>query len=677
MKEYTHDKNQTATPICRLLPALLPAALFALLLYGLFTMPLPWSYSAPWIPSLHIDFSLYVDGLAAQFLLLITGIGMLVFVYASGYLADHPRRRRVLVLLQLFMISMIGAVVSDHLLVVFIFWEMTSVLSFLLVGFDHEQEAARKSAQQALLVTGAGGLCLLAGTILLGQIFGTYSMQSLIATAPSFMADARLAPALTLVFLGAFTKSAQFPFHFWLPNAMAAPTPVSAYLHSATMVKLGIYLLARLDAAFSDMMFWEYALITAGTFTAVFAAIQTMYERDLKRILAWSTVATLGTLTMLVGFPGNGAALAVAALFFAHALYKAPLFFIAGNLDHGAGTRKIDRLTGMRRYMPWTAAAALLAALSMAGLPLTFGFVAKDAITLAKTEAGVLSPVSYATVFVNGISVAVAAIAAIRIFWGTDTVPRNAQPHEAGAAMLFPPLILALLGLLFGFAPALIDPVLGRAARSIAPGFDVASVRGFYDIFSVLEATLVAFLFGGIVYLQWDRLHILLSRIRHLGNFGPESWYWHLLAFLPRLAARQTRFLQHGSLRRYLLTLVGMVTLLTSMFLLRACPAMTWPTLQTLTVPVLGASLLIISGALTVLFVRDHLVLLLVSGVVGYGSAVLFLFAGAPDLAFTQFAIETVFVVVVASVLLHLRRLKSTASAVPAGGIVNGIWRGA
>lgn len=667
MRENNHGKIMTTTSVGRLLPALLPATLFALLLYGLFTLPLPLAYAAPWVPSLRVDLSVYVDGLAAQFLLLITGIGTLVFVYASGYLADHPKRRRVLILLLLFMIAMIGAVVSDHLIGLFVFWELTSVLSFLLVGFDHEQESARKSAQQALLVTGSGGLCLLAGIILLGQIAGTYSMQAVIAAAPSFLTDARLAPALTLIFLGAFTKSAQFPFHFWLPNAMAAPTPVSAYLHSATMVKLGIYLLARLDAAFSDVVFWEYALITAGTFTAVFAAVQTMCERDLKRMLAWSTVATLGTLTMLIGFPGEGASLAVVALFFAHALYKAPLFFIAGNLDHGAGTREIDRLTGMRRYMPWTAVAALLAALSMAGLPLTFGFVAKDAITLAKTEAGVLSPVSYATVFVNGISVAVAAIAAIRIFWGADTVPRKVQPHEADASMVFPPLILVLLGLLFGFAPTLVDPVLGAAARAIAPGFDATLVRASYDIFPVVEATLVALLLGGIVYLQWDRLHLLLGRIAYFGRFGPESWYRHLLAFLPRLAARQTRFLQHGVLPRYLQSLIAVVTFLTAMMLLWQRPAATWPALQTLTVPVLGASVLIASGALAVLFVRDHLVLLLVSGLVGYGSAVLFLFTGAPDLAFTQFAIETVFVVVVASVLLRLRRLKPIASAVPAG----------
>ena len=639
--------------------------LFAALLFALAATPLPWRFNQPWIPSLGVELNVYVDGLSAQFLLLITGIGTMVFVYGSGYLTGDPRQRRVFVLLTLFMLAMIGAVVSDHLMVLFIFWELTSVLSFLLVGFDHEQMASRKSAQQALLVTGSGGLCMLAGIILLGQIVGSYSIQALIGHAQQFLADPRLNLALGLVFLGAFTKSAQFPCHFWLPNAMAAPTPVSAYLHSATMVKLGIYLLARLDPAFGELLFWQYTLVGVGTVTAVFAAFQTVYERDLKRILAWSTVATLGTLVMLVGLPGQGAALAVAALFFAHALYKAPLFFVAGNLDHGAGTRQIDHLTGLRRYMPWTAAAALLAALSMAGLPLTLGFVAKDAITFAKTQAESLHLVSYATMFVNGISVAVAAIAAIRVFWGRDTVPRKAHPHEVHTSMLLPPLSLVALGLLFGFAPTLIDPLLGAAARAMAPGFDPDTVASSYDLLPVLEATLGALLFGGLVYLNWDHLHTLLDRIRHLERFGPEAAYRRALELLPHLATRLTRRLQHGLLPGYLATLIGTAALLTLALLILARPAWNWPAVQPLSISVLGAALLITAGACAALVVRDHLVLLLVSGLVGYGSAVLFLFTGAPDLALTQFAVETVFVVVAAAVLLRLRRLAPVAGAAP------------
>jgi multicomponent Na+:H+ antiporter subunit A len=659
MDSGTSQPDTDTTAPGALLPfALIPATLFAALAYALAIGPLPWTFAASWVPALQLDFAVHVDGLAAQFLLLITGIGTLVFVYGAGYLAGEVKARRVFVLLLLFMTAMIGAVISDNLIALFVFWELTSVLSFLLVGYHHEQEAARKSAQQALLVTGVGGLFLLAGLILLGEIAGTSSIQQLIARAPQFMDDSRLNAALMLIFLGAFTKSAQFPFHFWLPNAMAAPTPVSAYLHSATMVKLGIYLLARLDAAFSDLLFWEYALVGIGTLTAVGAAIQTLRERDLKRILAWSTVATLGTLTMLVGLPGNGAALAVAALFFAHALYKAPLFFVAGNLDHGAGTRVIDQLTGMRRYMPWTAAAALVAAVSMAGLPLSFGFVAKDAISFAKAEAEVLQLVSFATVFVNGVSVAVAAIAAIHVFWGRDTMPREAHPHEAPLTMVLPPLLLVALGLLFGIAPTLVDPMLGAAARAIAPGYDAATVDVSYDLLPVLEATFGAVVFGLLVYRNWDRLHALLDRISRIDSVGPESWYWRNLKFLPRLAAWQTRRLQHGLLHRYLLALIGTVTAAMAVLLYVAQPVFQWPAADTLSAPVLGAALLIGTGAMATLFVRDHLVLLLVSGLVGYGSAVLFLFTGAPDLAFTQFAVETVFVVVAASVLLRLRRMQ-------------------
>ena len=637
--------------------ALLPASLFALLVGGLISVPLPWSVSWRWIPALDLQFALYVDGLAAQFLLLITGIGTLVAVYGAGYLAGDGRRWRVFALLLLFMLAMIGAVCSDHLLLLFVFWELTSVLSFLLVGFDHARESSRKSAQQALLITGTGGLFLLAGIILLAEIGGSCSLRQLIAAAPAFADDARLPAALTLLFLGAFSKSAQFPFHFWLPNAMAAPTPVSAYLHSATLVKLGIYLLARLDAAFSDLLFWEYALVGIGTLTAVLAAVQTVRERDLKRILAWSTVATLGTLTMLVGLPGQGAALAVAALFFAHALYKAPLFFVAGNLDHGAGTRDIDRLTGMRRHLPWTATAALLAALSMAGLPLSFGFVAKDAMTLAKVEAGVFALVSHATLFVGSVSVAVAAVAAIHIFWGRDAADRATHPHEAPLPMLLPPLLLVALGLLFGLRPTLVDPLLGAAAQAIAPGFDPLQVDSSYDAWPVAEASIATLFFGLLIYFGWDRLHALLDRARELDELGPESWYWRKLKFIPKLASWVTRRLQHGVLSGYLLTLAGAVALALLAALLAARPELAWPSLAPLPLPVVGCALLIVGGALAALLVRDHLVLLLVSGLVGYGSALLFLFTGAPDLAFTQFAVETVFVVVAATVLRRLRQM--------------------
>ncbi|MDT8441975.1 MAG: hydrogen gas-evolving membrane-bound hydrogenase subunit E [Desulfuromonadales bacterium] len=652
--------SATAPTSRRLLPwALFPGSLLAVLIVGFHSGGFPWSLRWVWVPSLGIEPSFHIDALAAQFLLLIVGIGTLVFIYAAGYLAGEPKAQRTLLFLTLFMGAMIGAVSSDHLLLLFVFWELTSVLSFLLIGFDHEQEASRKAAQQAMLITGGGGLCLLAGFILLGQLAGTYSLQTLLASAPTFLDDPRLRPALVLIFIGAFSKSAQFPLHFWLPNAMAAPTPVSAYLHSATMVKLGIYLLARLDTAFSDLLFWEYTLVGVGTLTAVMAALQTIAERDLKRILAWSTVATLGTLVMLVGLPGPGAALATSALFFAHALYKAPLFFVAGNIDHEAGTRQIDRLTGLRRYMPWTATAAMLAALSMAGLPLTFGFIAKNAVSFAKSEADVLHLVSYATVLVNGISVAVAAIAAIHIFWGRYPVSHKAQVHEAGPLLLIPPLLLVALGVLFGLSPTLIDPLLGAAAGATSPGFDKKLVNTFYETGAMLEATVTVLLLGLLLYRSWGWLHKIFGRFTVLEKFGPEAWYATSLRILPYLAAWQTRRLQHGLLPRYLLTLLAVISLPVLALLLLAEPSWSWPDPSGLSTPALGACLLIVFGALATLWVRDRLVLLLVAGLVGYGSALLFLFTGAPDLAFTQFAVETVFVVIVVTVLVKLRTMRA------------------
>ncbi len=659
------NKRLGVTPA--LVVALIPAACFAGLLYALNVYPLPWRFYGQWVQSVDINIALRVDGLSAQFLLLITGIGTLVFVYAAGYLGGSRNRWRIFALLTLFMLAMIGAVASDDMIVFFIFWELTSVLSFLLVGSNHESEESRKSAQQALMVTGLGGLALLAGLLLLGQIAGGYSIHQLILNAPVIINDERIPMALILVFIGAFSKSAQFPFHFWLPNAMAAPTPVSAYLHSATMVKLGVFLLARLDAAFSDMPFWEYTLIGVGTLTAVSAAMQTVSERDLKRILAWSTVATLGTLTMLVGLPGEGAALAVAALFFAHALYKAPLFFVAGNISHGAGTRNIYMLSGLRRFMPWTAAAALLAAFSMAGLPLSLGFIAKNAMSYAKADADVFALVSYATTFVNGTAVAVAVITAVHIFWGRKHALPESVPHEAPMTMLLPPLLLVTLGLLFGSWPTLIDPLLGSAAQSIAPGIDAQAVEAAYEKTLVIETSLLAAITGAVIFFNWSRLHAFLMRLRPLDVIAPERGYWRILRLVPKIAAWHTRFLQHGRLPDYLRMFVAGTAVLMAGLLLASFSEPVWPDFELPSLPIIGASFLIMAGALATVFVRQPLLLLLSSGMVGYGAAFLFLFTGAPDLAFTQFAIETVFVVVVAAVLRRWRDMPRTKDA----GIVN------
>lgn len=645
--------------------AALPVTLFVALSIALASVPLPWSLHWSWVPSAGVDLAFHVDGLAAQMLLLIFGVGSLVFIYAAGYLAGTPEAGRVPVLLSLFLLAMVGAVTADNLLLLYVFWEMTSVLSFLLVGFSHDKDASRKSAQQALLVTGGGGLFLLAGLLLLGDLAGTLSLRELIATAPRLLDEPLLPLALGLVFIGAFTKSAQFPFHFWLPNAMTAPTPVSAYLHSATMVKLGIYLLARLDPAFGELLFWDIVLIAVGSITALWGALHTLRERDLKRIMAWSTVSSLGTLTMLVGLPGPTAPLAVAAFLFSHALYKATLFFVVGNLDHGAGTRSIDHLSGMRRHMPWTAAAAALAAMSMSGLPLSVGFVAKDVMAGAKAEADLIALAGYAAVIVAALSVAVAAMAAVHVFWGRDTCPPDADPHEAPWTMLLPPLVLATLGLLFGVMPGTIDPLLAEAARAMAPALGGLNVESAYDGGPVIGALALALVFGGLIYAFWDRLHAAMERISWIDAFGPAAWYQSKLQALGQLAAWHTRRLQHGLLDRYLLGLLAAILAAALLALSFSVGRWAWPAAQGISVPLLAVGAITVAGALSALWVRDRFVLLLASGLVGYGCAGLFLLAGAPDLAFTQFAVETVFVVVASAVLPGIRGGPALGHALP------------
>ena len=654
--------HQHATGPTYLWVALLPLAAFLALVWGLNQHALPWTLTLDWAPSLGLAASFRVDGLAAQMLALITGIGALVFVYASGYLAHEPRRGRLFGMLLLFMLAMIGAVTADNLILLFLFWELTSLTSFLLVGWKHEDAHARAAARQALLITLGGGLALLGGLILLAQIAGVWTLSGIVTAGPALQADPRLPAALLLIMLGAFTKSAQFPFNFWLPNAMSAPTPVSAYLHSATLVKLGIYLLARLDPAFNDLPLWEFSLIGIGTLTAVWAAVLALRERDLKRILAFTTLSALGTLVLLVGLPSPGAGLAVVAFMFAHAMYKAPLFMVAGNIDHATGTRNIDHLMGLRRFMPWTAVVAVLAGVSMAGLPMSFGFVAKDVIATAKAESEVLALISYATVLVNAIAVAVAGVAAVRVFWGPPEVPRG-QVHEVPWSMRLPPLLLVLVALEFEFLPNLADPLLAAAAQSISPGLGAmqAATYSFDGTLTALEITLGI---GLLLFLAWDRLHALLHHVHWLDRYGPAAIYEHLLHAIPRLAAWQTRHLQSGRLSHYLRqTLAALLLMGAGLAILSgAALEFDWPVL--LAWPPIAwawalACLLILTGAVSALFLRQRIAVLMASGLVGYGSAVLFLFTGAPDLAFTQFAVETLLVVIAASVLPYLPAAKA------------------
>ena len=331
-----------------------------------------------WVPEIGLNLTFRLDGLSLMFALLITGIGLLIVIYAHFYLAPEDSAAKFYSLMMLFMAAMLGVVLSDNLLLLVVFWELTSLSSFLLVGYWSHRPDARAGARQALAVTGGGGLAMLGGFVLLGQIAGTFELSEMAGRAAEIQADPLFLPALLLILLGCFTKSAQFPFHFWLPDAMAAPTPVSAYLHSATMVKAGVFLLMRMYPVLGGSGYFEAIVTTAGLMTVCFAAFIAIFKHDLKGLLAYSTVSHLGLITFLIGLGSPLAAVAAVFHVLNHATFKAPLFMVAGIVDHETHSRDMRQLGGLWKFMPWTATLAMVAAASMAGVPLTNGFLSKE-----------------------------------------------------------------------------------------------------------------------------------------------------------------------------------------------------------------------------------------------------------------------------------------------------------
>jgi multicomponent Na+:H+ antiporter subunit A len=469
---------------------------------------------------------------------------------------------------------------------------------------------------------------------------------------------------MLLIGLGALTKSAQLPFHFWLPNAMAAPTPVSAYLHSATMVKLGVYLLARFDPALGEEAWWTQSLVAIGALTAFWSMLLALRERDLKRILAWSTVSALGTLVMLIGLPGAAPPGAVAAFLLAHALYKAPLFFVAGNVDHCTGTRNIDRLCGLAPHMPWTAAAAALAAASMAGMPFSLGFAAKELIKAAKADSDVWAWVSYSSVGVSMIAVAVAGVAAFRVFWHQRAATTLPEIHEAGWAMRWPPLLVAGLGILLGLFPGIVAPLLDPAADAMRAAAAIDEPMPDLDV-SMAGTVVLTLASGLLLYALWDRVHDLMDRVlRALEPASMLAWYGRLMAAIPAMAAAVTRRVQPGALDVTLLlaAAAAALALAVAAWLVGPPPLADLPLLPASLGLTIAAALLVLVPMLTLL-PRSPLLLLLLAGFAGLASAALFLFAGAPDVAFTQFTVEVAYIVVASVLIIRFTRGRGAGPA--------------
>ncbi len=482
------------------LAALVPAGLTGYFAYAcvLVNRRGAFSVSAEWAPALHLSLSFRFDGLSTLFAVLIAAVGTLIVVYAAAYLEHHPQAGRFTVALFAFMGSMLGLVLSDNVIALFVFWELTGFTSYMLIGFDHERPEARRAATQALLVTGGGGLALLAAGLLMLQAGSTAQLSELAAHG-SLAGDPAYVGIVALLLLAAFTKSAQFPFHFWLPNAMQAPTPVSAYLHSATMVKAGVYLVARMTPIVGGTMLWTGTITIVGAVTMLLGAGRAMIETDLKRILAYSTISALGILMLLFASGTPAAVTAGLAYLLAHACYKGALFLVAGAVEHEAGTRDVSMLAGLRRRMPTTAVAAALAAASMAGIPLFGGFIAKEQLydTIRSSS---FSDVRVTVLLASAVAASM-CLGAAGLIAGVAPFRGRAMPapaaHDVPVFMWLGPLVLGVSGVILGLFPGLAASPIASATVA-ATGTVSGTTLGLWHGFTVTLALSAVTLAGSV-----------------------------------------------------------------------------------------------------------------------------------------------------------------------------------
>ncbi|WPL18627.1 Multiple resistance and pH homeostasis protein A [Thiorhodovibrio winogradskyi] len=646
----------------------------------------------PWIAQIGLTLALRFDGLAMVFVLLILGIGLLVILYARFYLEKSDQVARFFAILLLFQGAMLGIVLADNLLLLVVFWELTSLTSFLLVGFDPRSIEARRGALMALVITAGGGLCLLAGFLLLGSVAGSFALSEVLAAADTVHAHPLYLPILVLILLGAFTKSAQFPFHFWLPAAMTAPTPVSAYLHSATMVKAGIFLLARFFPVFAETDTWFYLVGGVGLTTFLLGAYFAIFKHDIKGLLAYSTISHLGLITFLFGL---GTPLgAVAGLFHAmnHAVFKASLFMAAGIIDHETGTRDMRRLSGLWYFMPITGTLAMVAAAAMAGVPLLNGFLSKEmffAETVHHEWLGHLDWILPVAATTGGIFAVAYSVRFIHdVFFGGRSCYLDHNPHEPPRWMRIPIEILVALCLLVGIFPEqTVRPLLDLGVRSMLgfdPKYDLAIWHGFS--FPLLMSLIA--LIGGM----------LLYRMRG-GLFNLHDWLFppaSAASVFQRLAAGMQRFARarmprtaraslQGSLAWLLLSVLVLAVLPLLPAMLQLQPGTLPGLLATLRLgpldlPSIGGAIILAVALVGVVGLRrQRLQATILIGVIGLIVSLAFVHFSAPDLALTQLSVEVVTTILLLLVLYFMpqqdtarisrwRHTRDLVLAVGAGG---------
>ena len=615
-------------------------------------------FSAQWIPALGLDISLRLDGLSLLFLFMILGIGLLVILYARYYLSQNDSLPKLFSYLMLFMTAMLGIVMSNNVIQLWVFWELTSISSFLLISYWWHKSEARKGARMALAVTGAGGLALLGGLMLLGDIVGSYNLDTILASKAIIQSHDLYELALVLVLLGAFTKSAQFPFHFWLPHAMAAPTPVSAYLHSATMVKAGIFLLARFYPALAGTDTWFLLVGLTGLTTLLFGAYIALFKHDLKGLLAYSTISHLGLITLLLGLDTQLATVAAIFHIINHATFKASLFMATGIIDHETGTRDMRKLNGMWRYLPYTATLAMVAAAAMAGVPLLNGFLSKEMFFAETLHQQVLGSMSWlipvlATV-AGALSVAYSSRFIHDVFFNGEPIDLPRTPHEAPRYMRVPIEILVVLCILVGIFPHFaVDGILSAASLAVLgqamPEYKLTIWHGF-NLPLLMSGMAVI---GGL-FIYVNRKYLFQFQAS-LPPFNAKKIFERFLAVVVNWCQNKIQSTENGSLQRYVFIMLGVVLL-----------ASGWPLFEMKqlagSVPntpvdiqnAIGAGLLIIGAIATVIWHRIRMVSLLMLSIVGLMVSVAFTRFSAPDLALTQLTVEVATIILLMLALFFL-----------------------
>ncbi|WP_333654891.1 monovalent cation/H+ antiporter subunit A [Acinetobacter johnsonii] len=628
-----------------------------------------------WLPQLGIDFSFRLDALGLLFALLISGIGTLIYIYAYFYLGPKNSLNKLYLLLMLFMAAMLGISLSNNLILLLVFWELTSISSFLLVGYWSNYDAAQRGSRMALTITGMGGLAMLGGFILLGQITGTYEIDQILTMTAQIQSHALFVPTLLLILLGAFTKSAQFPFHFWLPNAMAAPTPVSAYLHSATMVKAGIFLVARLLPIFAGAALFHNLVTFIGLFTLCMAAFFAIFKEDLKGLLAYSTISHLGLIMCLLGI---GSPLAVAAAIFHiinHATFKAALFMIAGIIDHESGTRDLRKLSGLWQLLPYTATLTMVTAASMAGVPLTNGFLSKE-MFFTELLSNLSGPVLICSAIVATLAGIFAVAYSVRLVHGVffdgplgKQVP-NKDAHEPPFGMRAPATLLAILCILVGLFPALlVENIVNSTARASTQvmNFEGTHLALWHGFNMPLLMSAIALVGGLIFYFSLAKG----GKIReidldpYLGRLQGRVAFDLFLKSLLLNSRKFKRLTENGKLQSYILWIVVFSIAIVSLPFLGQ--GLTTGTRELTHAPALAVVLwlLLFSSCWMMLwFHHERIKAVLISGAIGLVVTMVFICFSAPDLALTQITVDVVTTVLLLMSLSLLPQLTPYESSV-------------